>query len=97
MPTESKSTTLPTNELSRVTTRLRRAHGQLQGVIFMLESSRSCEDVLTQLAAVDKAINTAAFTLISTRLVECLDDPALTPDQRSDTAARLQKLFLALA
>ncbi|MFW0789922.1 metal-sensitive transcriptional regulator [Gordonia sp. CPCC 205333] len=34
-----------------VLNRLRRAHGQLSGVISMIENGRDCKDVITQLAA----------------------------------------------
>jgi DNA-binding FrmR family transcriptional regulator len=46
------------------------------------------------MAAVGKAINTAAFTLISASLRECLADPAIDDDA---VTQRLQKLFLSLA
>ena len=36
--------------------RLKRASGQLNAVIRMLEAGRECEDVITQIAAVSKAI-----------------------------------------
>ena len=42
-----------------VTNRLRRAEGQLAGVIRMLESGRDCKDVVTQLAAVSRALDRA--------------------------------------
>jgi DNA-binding FrmR family transcriptional regulator len=47
-----------------------------------------------QMAAVAKAINTAAFTLISSSLKECLTDPDVDSEQVSQ---KLQKLFLSLA
>lgn len=46
--------------LADALTRLRRAHGQLGGVIAMIENAEDCERVLTQLAAVSKAIDRAA-------------------------------------
>jgi len=75
--------------------RLRRAHGQLAGVIGMIEQGRNCKDVVTQLAAVSKALDRAGFKIIATGLRDCLDSPAegtpaLTIDQ-------LEKLFLSLA
>ncbi len=77
-----------------ISKRLKRAHGQIGAIVRMLEEGRSCEDVVTQMAAVGKAINTAAFTLISASLRECLADP--TVDGEAVTQ-RLQKLFLSLA
>ncbi|MFI5035619.1 MAG: metal-sensitive transcriptional regulator [Acidimicrobiales bacterium] len=81
-------------QVDAITKRLKRAHGQLGAVVRMIEEGRSCEDVVTQMAAVGKAINTAAFTMISAHLKECLADPA------NDVVAmteKLQKLFLSLA
>jgi DNA-binding FrmR family transcriptional regulator len=60
----------------------------------MLEEGRSCEDIVTQMAAVAKAVNTAAFTLISANLKECLIDPQSDTDE---IVLRLQRLFLTLA
>lgn len=77
-----------------ITKRLKRAHGQMGAVVRMLEEGRSCEDVVMQMAAVGKAINTAAFTLISASLKECIVDPAIDSDQVTE---KLQKLFLSLA
>ncbi len=74
--------------------RLKRANGQLSGVVRMLEEGRDCETIVTQMAAVSKAINTAAFTMISSSLKECMSDPDTDVDEVS---ARLQKLFLSLA
>ena len=77
-----------------VANRLKRAQGQLGGAIAMLEDGRSCQDVVTLLAAVSKAVDRAAFQMISTSLRECV----VAGDQDSDAVAeQLQKLFLSLA
>ena len=81
-------------QLHAIVRRLKRAHGQLGAVVRMLEEGRSCEDVITQMAAVNKAINTAAFTLISSNLRECIIDPAMDADE---VTLKLQRLFLSLA
>ena len=52
--------------------RLRRAEGQLAGVIRMLEAGRDCEDVVTQLAAVSRALDKAGFAIIATGLEQCI-------------------------
>lgn len=81
-------------QVAAITKRLKRAHGQMGAIIRMLEEGRSCEDVVTQMSAVGKAINTAAITLISASLKECIESG------QADTAAitaRLQKLFLSFA
>lgn len=73
-------------------TRLRRAHGQLAAVIRMLEEGRECEDVVTQLAAVSKALDRAGYSIIATGLRQCMDEE----DGEVDVA-KMEKLFLSLA
>lgn len=81
-------------QVAAISRRLKRAHGQMGAVVRMLEEGRSCEEVVTQLAAVSKAVNTAAFTLIAASLRECLIDDDV---DGGVMAAKLQKLFLSLA
>jgi DNA-binding FrmR family transcriptional regulator len=85
---------LDQEQLDAIAKRLKRAHGQMGAVVRMLEEGRTCEDIVTQMAAVGKAINTAAFTLIAANLKECIED------ENQNSAAvtqKLQKLFLSLA
>ena len=79
-----------------VLNRLRRAHGQLAGVIAMIENGRNCKDVVTQLAAVSRALDRAGFKIVASGLRECLSGEA--GDGREPVSeAELEKLFLALA
>lgn len=79
-----------------VLNRLRRAHGQLAGVIAMIEQGRDCKDVVTQLAAVSRALDKAGFKIVATGLRQCLTGE--TPENAQPmTEAELEKLFLALA
>lgn len=81
-------------QLEAISKRLKRAHGQLAAVIRMLEEGRNCDEIVTQMAAVTKAVNTAAFTLISTSLKECIVD---NKNNNQAVQEKLQKLFLSLA
>ncbi len=81
-------------QLDAILKRLKRAHGQMGAVVRMLEEGRSCEDVITQMSAVSKAINTAAFALISTSLKECIIEPSADSEEMT---MKLQRLFLSLA
>ncbi len=81
-------------QLDAVIKRMKRAQGQVAAVVRMLEEGRSCEEVVHQMAAVGKAVNTAAFTLISASLKECLIEDGRDLHQ---TTEKLQKLFLSLA
>ena len=80
--------------ITDIRTRLRRAEGQIGGVLRMIEGDRSCQEIVTQLAAISKAIDKAAFTLISTAMRECMIDGQ---HDANDMAAQLQKLFLTMA
>jgi DNA-binding FrmR family transcriptional regulator len=50
--------------------------------------------VVYQIAAVNKAVNTAAFTLISSNLKECITEGNR---DSAEVTEKLQKLFLSLA
>ncbi|ANE83491.1 hypothetical protein A7U43_28720 (plasmid) [Mycobacterium adipatum] len=79
-----------------VLNRLRRAQGQLSGVISMIEQGRDCKDVVTQLAAVSRALDRAGFKIVATGMRQCLTGEA--PEGTEPlTEAELEKLFLALA
>ena len=81
-------------QLIAISKRNRRAHGQLGAVVRMLDEGFSCEKIVIQMAAVSKAVNAAAFSLISAGLKECLVDSDV---DSGPTAEKLQKLFLSLA
>jgi CsoR family transcriptional regulator, copper-sensing transcriptional repressor len=81
--------------MADVIKRLRRAQGQIGGVIKMIEEGRDCADVVTQLAAASRALDRAGFKIIATGLHQCAlhgGDGAAETDR-----AQLEKLFLSLA
>jgi DNA-binding FrmR family transcriptional regulator len=75
--------------------RLRRAEGQIRGVIGMLEEGRDCADVVTQLAAVSRALDRAGFKVIASGLQQCMT--AEGDEDQSINLERMEKLFLSLA
>ncbi|HPU14067.1 MAG TPA: metal-sensitive transcriptional regulator [Aeromicrobium sp.] len=85
-------TTIEPANLESVVKRLKRAQGQIGGVISMIEDGRDCKDIVTQVAAVSKALDRAGFAIISTGLQQCLSEP-----NSADGVADLEKLFLSLA
>ncbi|MQA82209.1 MAG: metal-sensing transcriptional repressor [Streptosporangiales bacterium] len=88
---------LSENVIGDVLKRLRRAHGQIGGVIAMIESGRDCKDVLVQLAAVSRALDRAGFKIIASGLAQCVADAESDAERAAADRARLEKLFLALA
>ena len=84
---------LEPDDTKAIITRLKRANGHLASVIRMLEEGAECEDALTQLAAVNKAIARGGYALVATGLQQCLEEGG----RESVDTKKLEKLFLALA
>lgn len=81
-------------EMGAVINRLRRAQGQIGGILRMIEDGRDCKDVVTQLAAVNRALDKAGFAIIATGLKQCLTE---SDGQESVDIKTMEKLFLSLA
>jgi len=84
---------LDPEEMQSVLKRLKRAQGQIGGIIKMIEDGRECRDIVTQMAAVSKALDRAGFAVIALGLRQCITDPA---GHEMDVDA-MEKLFLSLA
>ena len=85
---------LDPDALRPVVTRLKRARGQLDAVIRMLEDGQDCERTVTQIAAVSKAVDRAGYAVIATGMRACF---ASDPTGETVDAARLEKMFLTLS
>ncbi len=59
-------------EKRALTTRVNRLIGQMNGVKKMIEEDRYCDDVLTQLAAIDKAVKSLAAVMLEAHMHSCL-------------------------
>jgi len=84
---------LDLDEMQSVIRRLNRARGQIGGIVKMIEEGRDCQDIVTQLAAVSKALDHAGFAVIATGLRACIANP----DGETMDVAQMEKLFLSLA
>jgi DNA-binding FrmR family transcriptional regulator len=83
---------LKPEEMGAVVNRLRRAQGQIGGILRMIEEGRDCKDVVIQLAAVNRALDRAGFAIVATGLRQCL-----TEDPDSLDVKEMEKLFLSLS
>ena len=82
----------------RILNRLKRARGQLDAVIEGVEQGRGCRDVVTQLAAVSTALDRAGFSVVSSAMQYCIEDPDGAAESEDGlTVAELEKLFLSLS
>ena len=83
---------LEPESMKPVINRLKRAQGQIAGVIRLLEEGADCRSAVTQLAAASKAVDRAGFAIIATGLEECMAH-GNEPEVRKD----LEKLFMSLS
>jgi DNA-binding FrmR family transcriptional regulator len=79
-----------------VVKRLRRIEGQVAGITRMIEEGRDCEDVVTQMSAVSKALSRTGFKIVASGMRQCLD-PTTAGATAALDEARMEKLFLSLA
>jgi len=87
---------LDKDEMAKVSNRLKRAQGQLAAVVRMLDEGRDCEDVVTQLSAVSRALDRAGFAIIASGMRQCMTRSDEGGDETLDVQ-KLEKLFLSLA
>lgn len=84
--------------MKRILHRLKRAEGQLHALVSSIGPDANCRDVVTQLAAVSKALDRAGYAIIANAMQYCAVDDAdgegthdgMSPDE-------IEKLFLTLA
>ena len=81
-------------DMDPIVKRLRRAQGQIGGVLRMIEDGRDCEDIVTQVAAVSRALDRAGYAIIATGLKQCLTDSGGADTVDSE---KMERLFLSLA
>jgi DNA-binding FrmR family transcriptional regulator len=60
--------------------RLRRVEGQVRGLQRMVENDEYCIDILTQVSAATKALQTVAIGLLDAHLRHCVTDAAGSGD-----------------
>jgi CsoR family transcriptional regulator, copper-sensing transcriptional repressor len=67
--------------------RLNRIEGQVRGVSRMIEEDRYCIDVLTQINAIQAALDKVALGLLNDHVEHCVMDAA--PDDKADKTDEL--------
>ena len=82
----------PDDELTGVVNRIRRAQGQLGGVLRMMDEGRELADVVSQLKAVTRALDKAAFAMLAGEFRRTASEGA-----DSERLAELERVFLSLS
>ncbi len=68
--------------------RLRRIEGQVRGIHRMVEEDAYCIDVLTQVAAVTKALQAVSLGLLEDHVGHCVVDAARESDDAAQAKVR---------
>jgi CsoR family transcriptional regulator, copper-sensing transcriptional repressor len=75
--------------------RLHRIEGQVRGIERMVEDDRYCIDILTQVAAVNTALESLAFKLLDDHVNHCVTGALLSGDPK-EAAAKSKELMEAV-
>uniref|UniRef100_UPI0040560B0B metal-sensing transcriptional repressor n=1 Tax=Acetatifactor sp. TaxID=1872090 RepID=UPI0040560B0B len=68
----TKATPRQEQELKQLKNRLNRIIGQLNGIGKMLDENRYCGDILTQVAAVESALQSFGYVILKEHLETCV-------------------------
>ncbi len=72
----------------QLTKRLARIEGQVRGIHRMVDEDTYCIDVLTQVAAVTKALQAVSLGLLEDHVSHCVVDAARTSDEEAEAKVR---------
>ena len=91
----SKTKERSEEELRALYNRLSRIEGQIRGIRGMVEKDAYCTDILTQVAAVNAALNAFSRELLATHIKTCVteDIKAGKAETVDDLVTTLQKLM----
>ena len=64
--------------------RLRRIEGQVRGIAKMVEDDKYCIDILTQVSAATKALQSVALGLLDEHMSHCVVDAARAGGEEQD-------------
>ncbi|WP_200877367.1 metal-sensing transcriptional repressor [Lysinibacillus sp. BF-4] len=78
-----------------LTTRLNRVEGQIRGIKGMIANDVYCDDIITQLAASQAALNSVARILLDGHLKSCVKERLLEGDDEvlDELVVTIQKLM----
>ena len=97
--TDVLSTACDPSVKRQVLNRLRRASGQLESIISMVDGDGDCRAVITQLAAVSAAVRRAGYVIVASRMKEAFGLSLETDDtgaQQAMNEEELERLFMML-
>ncbi|AYG00101.1 metal-sensitive transcriptional regulator [Lactococcus allomyrinae] len=76
----------------KMTNRLKRADGQLQGVLRMMQEEKDCIDIVTQLTAVRSSLDNLIGLIVAENLKTCLLSE--TAEKKEDKIEQAIKMII---
>ncbi|WP_050183839.1 metal-sensing transcriptional repressor [Domibacillus robiginosus] len=89
---EIKATHRSTKEKDQLITRLKRIEGQVRGIQNMIEKDRYCVDILTQISAINAAMNKVGLHLLEKHTQHCVSD-AIKDGDGEEAIQELMEVF----
>src|SRR3989449_7905833 len=84
-----------TKDKDAVVKRLHRIEGQVRGIERMVEDDRYCIDILTQIAAVNTALESLAFKILDEHVRHCVAGAFASGDE-ADASVKTEELLEAV-
>ncbi len=75
--------------------RLHRIEGQVRGIERMVEDDRYCIDIITQISAVNTALESLAFEILDDHVNHCVSG-AFASGNKREAAAKTEELLAAV-
>jgi len=73
--------------------RLKRAEGQLRGIVRLIDEGNYCIDILNQLKAVQKALASVEANILETHIENCVAQAISGPGETQQKIAELTKII----
>ena len=74
--------------------RMKRAEGQMRGILAMMEDGKDCSDVVTQLSAVRSSIDRAMGIIVAENLVACVNDQEKDGNSKEESVQQAINLLV---
>ncbi|WLV25904.1 metal-sensing transcriptional repressor [Aciduricibacillus chroicocephali] len=89
---ETKTTKRQPHDKEKMINRLKRIEGQVRGIQNMIENDRYCVDILTQISAINAAMNNVGLQLLEKHTQHCVAD-AIKEGQGDEAIEELMLVF----
>lgn len=78
----------------QIKNRVKRMEGQLRGILKMMEENKDCKEVITQLSAVRSAVDRTIGVIVSSNLVECVQEAEKNGEKTDELIKEAVKLLV---